>query len=1052
MLLTILRLSLDKAKFYLFFILLVFSSSIYAQEKVRVKGKVFGETENALSAVSVSITGETTATTTNASGEFDIQVPINSILKFSSVGYDVYEFKADKNYENLVVRMTLRVVKMEEVVIVGYGTIKKRDFTGASSSVSAKVISETPPTTLENALQGRMAGVNITNTSAEPGGGINIQVRGVTSLSGGNQPLYVIDGVPQYNDNTRSAAEFNGLTPTNALASLNPSDIESVEVLKDASSASIYGSRGANGVIMITTKKGRAGKGTVAFNYYTLIAERPKIIPLANAKEFATHMNLATTNRGGLPPYDGAYEVTTNGQDSIYFPSPSELGTGTNWQKEIFRSAITQNFQLTLSGGNDGMRYLISGNYLRDQGVVKFSKYQKGSIRANIEARLNNRLTANIYTSYATDLNDRAESTNSSAAPSGTSPGGVILKSFLASPALSTDNLAYRTYLMLLNRGAGSGLLNPLFDLSNTINQRRYNIFQTTMDLVYKFTKDISFTVRGAYNNGFSGNDMYWGYETSLGYDRGQKTNQSTWKTTTYINENFVTFNRNRGDYTLNAVAGASFQFDDARGSQLGGELLSVPSDNGLYLLPLYQNRSIPVTNYAKSFLVSAFGRVAFSYKSRYLLTLTGRSDASSKFAENKKWAYFPSIGLGWTFSEESFFGSLREKISNAKVRFSYGTSGNQAISPFQSLASLTPISYGFISGAVTGIVTNTSENKDLSWETTTQMDLGLDLGFRQNKYRVSVDVYRKKTEDLLQYKNIPAESGFATILTNFGSIQNEGIEFDFAGEMLKRKSFTWELTFNYSYNKNKVLDLGEGVDFYNASSGNADYTHRLRVGSSLGDFWGFQTAGLLTAEDITKGYPTFGGSTFEGDLKFRDVNNDNKITDEDKVKLGNAIPEHTIGFSNNFTYKNWTLNVFVTGVFGNQILNQNLIYSTYGSYFGVPSRDYINDFWTPENKDAYYPRPSASAVNNVTSDRLIQNGSYVRLKTVSLRYNFSKTPAWLSRMQLFLTSNNLYTFTKYNGYDPEVSGYGQNILTPGIDLGSYPRTRSWTIGLDIQF
>ena len=1041
-----------KQRFVLCSLLLFFNLICFAQQKITVTGSVISDSNKPLASVSVKEKGTDAGTTTGENGVYTIQVNKGAVLIFSFVGYEDQQLEVYKEGTIASIRLVSKASTLNDVIVIGYGTIKKRDFTGSSSSVDAKTIAETPSTTLENALQGRMAGVNITNTSAEPGGGINIQIRGAASLSGGNQPLYVIDGVPQYNDNTRSASEIGGFSSTNALASLNPADVESVEVLKDASSASIYGSRGANGVIMITTKKGKTGKGTISFNYYTTIAEKPKLIELATAKEFANHMNLASTNLGGQPVYDGTFKKTSNGQDSIYFPMPSELGVGTNWQSEILRSSVTRNFQLGLSGGNDAVKYLVSGNYLRDQGIVRYSKYQKASFRTNLEAKLNNKISTFVNISYATDLNDRAESSNESTTPGGLSPSGAILKSFLASPALGTDNLAYRTYLQLADRGAASGLINPVFDLANTINQRKFNIFQTTLDLVYKFNNNLNFTVRGAYNNTSSTNDMYWGYKTELGYDRGQKTFQSTWRTASYINENFFTFNKNTKDFTLNIVVGSSVQTENARGTELGGELLSVPSDNGLYLLPLYQNRSIPVTNYSKSFLVSGFGRASFSYLNRYLLTLTGRGDASSKFAENKKWAYFPSVGLGWTFTDEKFFAPLQKTISNGKLRFSLGTSGNQAISPYQSLAALSPLSYGFISGAVTGIVTNTSENKNLTWETTKQIDLGLDLGFLQNRLKFTVDIYKKTTRDLLQYTSIPSQSGYTTILSNFGSIENKGIEFELGGNVMKKKSFTWDIAVNYSINRNEVIDLGPGVTFYNAGSGQADYTHRLNVGSSLGEFWGFKTNGLLTAKDIADGTPTLGGSTKEGDLKFVDINNDGKITDDDKAGLGNAFPKFTFGVSNNFGYKNWSLNVFVMGVSGNKILNQNLLYSTYGSYFGVPSKKYISDYWTPDNKDAFYPRPSSGAVNNVTSDRLIEDGSFVRIKTVSLRYNFSKIPKWANKLQLYITANNLHTFTNYGGYDPEVSGYGQNVLTPGIDIGSYPRTRMWTIGVDVQF
>jgi TonB-linked SusC/RagA family outer membrane protein len=1020
---------------------------------VDIKGKVSDDKGAPIPGASVTIKGTQKGTTTDEQGRWSLAgVNKEATLVFTMVGYKTLE-AAVRGRSEVNVQMEINAQALGDVtVMVGYGTLRKRDVTGSSSGVSAKTISETPATTLENALQGRMAGVNITNTSAEPGGGINIQVRGATSISGSNQPLYVIDGVPQYNDNSRSASEINGFSPTNTMATLNPSDVESVEVLKDASSASIYGSRGANGVILITTKKGRMGKSSIDFGYYTALAESPKRIPLATAGQYAGFINLTNTNNGVAPYFDGTWKVTNNKQDSVYFGKPEEQGAGTDWQKEIFRNAMTQNFQMTMRGGNESVRYLISGNYLSDQGVVRYSSYKKGSIRANIDAKLNERLSATLNLNMASDVNDRAESSNLSTTPGGFSPSGVIQKAFLASPAVPADAQYYPVYLLLSDRGSSSGLINPLFDLAHTINKRASFFGQASMDLVYRFSGNFNFTVRGAYNNIASNNDMYWGLQTELGYDRGQKAFRSTWNTKSYINENFLTFNKNTSQYNLNVVVGTTVQKELSQGGTLGGELLPIPSDNGLYLIPLYKNISIPTTSEVSSLLLSGFGRMSFSYKNRYLLTLSGRGDGSSKFAENKKWAFFPSVGLGWNFSEENFMKGVQETLTSGKIRASYGTSGNQAISAYQSLSSLAPVSYGAYGGAVTGVVTNTSENKNLTWETTKQLDLGLDLTFAQNKFRVSFDLYRKTTDNLLQAKTVPSESGYSTILSNFGSIRNQGVELELGARLMQHKDFTWNADLNISANRNKILDLGEGVDFYNAASGQADYTHRLTVGGALGEFWGYRTEGLLTARDISDGYPGLGGSTHEGDLKFADVHKDGIINDADKMALGNAFPTFTLGLSNNFTYGSWSVNLLVTGTLGYKILNQNLLYSTYGSYFGVPTQKYLHNYWTPDNKNAYYPRPSAGAVNNVTSDRLIENGTNVRIKNLSLRYSFAKLPRWSTKAQVYLTASNLYTFTKYDGYDPEVSGYGQNILTPGIDIGSYPRTRIWTVGLDLGF
>jgi len=1036
----------DKKRLILFNFIFLFSSVILAQNTI--SGTVMGN-GFPLPGVTIVVKGTKIGAVSDFDGKFTIKANSDAILVASSLGYKTAE-EPINGRQNVNITLEEDAEQLSEIVVVGYGTIKKRDFTGSTSKVGSKNIAEFPNTNLESALQGRMAGVNITSASSEPGGVNSIQIRGATSLSGGNQPLYVIDGIPQFNDASRSAAEVNGFSPTNALASLNPNDIESVEVLKDASSAAIYGSRAANGVILITTKTGKVGEGKITFNMFTTFGETPKFIPLANAKEFATHINLASSNLGGEIFYNGEVKFTVDGLDNIIFDKPEDLGEGTNWQKEIYRPAISNNYQLTLSGGSNALQYLVSANYLEDEGVVRFSKYKKGSFRVNLNADINNKFSISVNSSYAADINDRAESTNLSTTPGGLSPSGSILKALIASPALTADNQLYKVFLRLPDRGPASGLFNPLFDLENTINQRKYNIFQVSTDLKYKFNDNLNFTIRAGYNGTSSTNQSYWNNLTAVGFDSNQRTYQSDWVTNSYISENFFTYNKNLNDFNINVVLGNTFQKENGLGTEISAENLSIPSENGLFLLSLYKNVAIPNRNFVESTLISGFTRGSFSYKSKYLLTLTARADASSKFAENNKWAYFPSVGLGWTFSDETFFEGIRNTISNGKLRFSYGNSGNQAIGPFQSLSTLSSISYGFYNGAALGVVTNTSENKDLTWETTTQIDYGIDLAFFRNKFNLTVDLYEKTTKDLLQRKNIPSESGFNSIMANFGSISNRGLEIALSGNILKNKDFSWDFSANYARNRNEILDLGEGIEFYNAGSGQADYTHRLRVGGALGDFWGFETDGLLSEDDITNGSPTLGGSLFEGDLKFKDTNNDGLITDEDKVNLGNAFPEFTIGISNNFRYKNWTLNSLLVGNYGVEVLNQNLLYSTYGSFFGVPSKNYINDFWTPENKDAYYPRPSSGAVNNVTSDRLIEDASFLRIKTVSLIYNLALKNK--TDIKFNLTGHNLYTFTTYSGYDPEVSGYGQNILTPGIDVGSYPRTRLWTFGVEFQF
>jgi TonB-dependent starch-binding outer membrane protein SusC len=982
------------------------------------------------------------------------------VFTASCIGFETQTLKGFALKAGITLTLAIRMEKssgptLNDIVVVGYGSMRKKDMTGSSSRIDEQQLKETPPTTIEDAMQGKAAGLTVTNTSAEPGGGISLQVRGVTSLSGTNQPLYVIDGIPLYNDNSRAAPEFASNVSPNALASLNPSDIVSIEVLKDASATAIYGSRGANGVIMITTKRGRPGKAVIQLDQYTTAAMRPKLIKLATAKEYAGFINEMAGNDGLPNPYNGKYLVAPGGQDSIYFATPDQLGTGTNWQQEITRpAAVTENYQLSASGGNEFIRYLLSGNYLNDQGIVRYSSYKKGSFRSNFDIKINNRLNAKFDFNAVTDQNNRAENSNGFVLTGGAERSGVILKSFVASPALSTDNQASR----ISNQFSSvtplyTSMLNPLYDLANTINQRTTKNFFATLELDYKLAEGLTLTARGMSVTNTTNIDEFWNNNTQLGYSRGQMTYQVNYANNTYINEDYLTYMRSSSKYSLNIVAGGSWQKSTTRYTALEEENLPVPVSNGLYLTPLYGIITPPFTYRADQTLLSGYGRGVFSYLGKYMLTVTARTDGSSNFAVNKKWAFFPAAGIGWNFTEEKFLSGLRSVLSNGKLRVSYGTSGNQAIAAFQSLATLSPLSFGFVNGVATGVITNTPGNSNLTWETTKQADLGLELGFFQDKYKLTFDVYRKRTDNLLQTKTIPGESGYSSIVANFGSIRNEGIELELSTAPVATKHFNWNLGFNMSINRNKILDLGPGVSYYNFTSGGADYTHRLTVGGRLGDFWGYKTDGLLSQDDIQKGYPTLVGAAAKaGMVKMVDENHSGTLNDSDKVFLGNALPKITLGLDNTFTLGNWTLNIFVYAPLGQKVLNQNLLYSTYGSPVGVPSEAYIKDHYTAAHPNAHYPIPSNYGPNFQTTDRLVEDASFLRFKTITLAYTFNTPAKWLSKLRIYATGNNLITITQYSGYDPEVSSYGQNILLPGIDIGSYPRTRMYTFGINATF
>ena len=1028
-------------------------------QEFKLTGTVLDADGIPLPGASIIEKGTTNGTYTDFDGNFSLTVSNeNASLVFSFIGFTTFEQSID-GQSTINITLQEDAESLDEVVVIGYGTVKKSDLTGSVSTLKGEVMEMTPIVTMEQAMQGRLAGVNVSSASGAPGAGMNITIRGASSISGGNQPLYVIDGMPFFNNSDAGAGDFESTdasTNLNPMASMNPNDIESIEVLKDASSTAIYGSRGANGVIMITTKRGKSGKGKIDIDFKSSYSLLPETIPLVNAQQYALISNEYNAYNELPIIYDGQVRPSNNGGTDAYFPTPEEIpgliGDGTNWQEEIMRNAISNDLNVRFSGGTKDLRYNISTGLLDTEGLLKNTDFQRYTLRANLNAKLNE-VVSIVWNVNGASVSSNRSSTNTVRFDGGGAErSGTIVKAFMASPVMGVEETWYNEDL---DANESFGSFNPLVDLTDQYYFKNRFSVSSNLSLNFQLSESLLLVTRGGIRYVDDNQNRYWNPNTSQGFRYNGKSlyNSSTLKNV--VNENFLKYTKKiNKHHNLNVLAGMSVEKKSIEKHRYGFIDYSIAFENGLYYdnFATGQDPVMPITRKTEANLVSGYGRINYNYKNRYYLTATGRGDGSSVFAENNKWAFFPSFGAGWSFQKEDFMANLNW-LSNGKLRASYGLSGNQAIAPYQSLPSLGSVTYSSIDGRTLGVLPIQPGNIDLKWETTTQYDLGIDLGFFKNRYKLTFDYYNKTTDDLLLNLPVLSESGFGSFLSNFGKINNEGFEVEMTLIPISKPDLRWSIDLNWSTNDAELRELTNFgvIDYTTNIGGGQKPTHRLEEGGKIGNFFGLLTDGLLTQEDLANGHPTYNSADAEGELKFVDLNEDGIISNDDGTIIGNAYPDFLFGINNSFTYKNFTLSFLVRGAMGQDVLNMMLLKTTYGTGLrGVPSVDYYNNRWTPENTDAYYPRVSGNGV--AISDRLIEDGGYVRLQNVTLNYNIPKKISGFTNAQVYASGYNLYTWHNYSGYDPEVSSYGQNLLRGGIDRGSYPRSTTFTLGVKLGF
>ncbi|MGF7216017.1 TonB-linked SusC/RagA family outer membrane protein [Spirosoma lacussanchae] len=981
-----------------------------------VNGQVTGPDGIALPGVNVVVKGTQQGTTTNADGRYSLSVPgPNSTLAFSYIGYQPQDVPIG-NRSSIDVILQTDDRSLSEVVVVGYGTQRKIETTGSIASVKSADLVQTPVSNVAQGLQARVSGVQISQNSGAPGGNISVRIRGTNSINGTSEPLYIVDGIQISNG--------GGITDVSPLSTINPSDIESVEVLKDASATAIYGSRAANGVVLITTKRGRAGVTRVTYDGYYGTQQVAKTLPVLNAAEFAQLEN----------------EVFKNN----FYPNPGSLGEGVNWQNLVFQSAPIQNHQLSINGGSEKTQLAVSGNYFSQDGIVINSGFRRYSMRVNLDHRISERVKmgASILGSYSQSKNVPYGATS-------LGDGDVVTSSILGAAVGAPPTLrAYRDDGSIFPFGEqGNGqyreVANPLglASITNQIGIRRtlanfYGEASLIKGLTYRasFNVDLQSSLRDTYSprSIISRNDL------NDNSGSGSKVNANS---TVLLHESILT-------YVATLASQHSLKFTGVFATQNNLSNSNTINATGFpndatrnEALQLALARTVS-SGRSKERLDSYLGRVNYGYKDKYFVDLTARADGSSKFGANHKYGFFPAVSAAWRLIEEPFLKNV-SWLTDLKLRASWGITGNAGgINPYQSLATVASSGsdYQFNHVYLTGINPSGIANPDLRWEKSAQTNIGLDVSLFNNRLSLVVDVYDKNTRDLLYIKTLPLSSGYGSITGNFAGLQNRGVEVATNARILQG-ALRWDVSANATVNRNKILDLDGGTTrerFVTTYS-------ILGVGQPLGLFKTYVFDGInQTGETILPGYDgRLGGH------KVKDLNGDGTITAADQTITGNPNPSFIFGFSTNLAYRNFDLGAFLSGTQGNDIFNQ----ARFAFETPLGQRNLLKGVanrWSPTNPNNEFAS-AAQGSRLPVSDRFVEDGSYIRCKNITLGYTLPRVKG-IERIRIYGSANNLFTLTSYTGFDPEVNTYAGSNTVIGVDNLVYPPARSFLGGLQVTF
>ena len=1066
-----------KGKLFSCLVLMFLSISMMAQ-KVPVSGTVSDQTGPVIGA-SVIEKGTTNGTMTDNDGHFTLTVSKGAVIEISSIGYKTQEITVGAQ-TNFTVTLSEDNEFLDEVVVVGYGSMKKSDLAGASVSMKESDLKGSIISSLDQSLQGRAAGVTAVTTSGAPGSSSSIRVRGQATINANAEPLYVIDGViVQGGGNT--GADFglgdalgNGKVSTiSPLSTINPADIVSMEILKDASATAIYGAQGANGVVLITTKHGKSGEAKFSYDGMVAMSRQAVRLNMMNLREYAQYYN-EMIEEGDI------YETNP------YYATPSLLGKGTNWQDEIFRTAWQHQHQLSAQGGSDKVQYYVSGSYMDQQGTIIGSNFNRFSVRTNLDAQLKKWLKLGVNATYAI-TNDNLKLADSNQ--------GLIYYSLTTIPDIPVYDVN-GNYSSTIREGYTSPNPVALAMMDEILLKRKKlsgNIYAELTPI-----KHITWRTELGFDMGESDANRYKPMIDLGGWVRSQNS-ISYQKNSNYFWQlkNYLTYANQWGKHSVTAMVGQECW--ESRWNYLSGSNTDLPSDE-VHNVALATGTPSISSGFGSSSMASFFTRETYNYGDRYLGTYTYRYDGSSNFGPKNRWAGFHSVALAWRFSNEKFFEPVKKVIDNGKLRLGWGQTGNSSIGSYAWGAAITRMPSALGMGFRPSNIPNTS----IRWESQEQYNVGLDLGFFNGRLNLTVDAYYKRSDDMLMSMQLPSYMGtqgngsskLQAPKGNYGSIENKGLEITLDAHPVQLKNFSWDSNFQISFNKNKLLSLSDTENATLVGYGQwGDVVCVSEIGKPLYNFYGYKVEGVYKdLDDIQNSakpakYPSDGvfsrGNTvWVGDIKYKDVDENGIIDERDRTDLGSPLPKFTFGWTNTFRYRNLDLSIFLNGSYGYKVMNYNSLTLTHmnstwtNQLQSVVSKrarlepidptivyadgskwfDHIDNVRV-KNPGTKIPHTSINDPNDNDriSDRYVEDGSFLRIKNITLGYTFPKAllnKAKIENLRVYVNIQNLYTFTKYTGYDPEVGASTQDSsgLTYGLDNGRYPSPAMYSFGLNITF
>lgn len=1051
-------------------------SSVAMLAQTRITGTVVDATDNEpLIGALVKVEGsKDVGTIVDIDGNFSISVPnTKAKLVVSIIGYTT-KTVALNGRTKIDIKLETDDKSLDEVVVVGYGTMKKSDLSGALSSLKGQDLMKGGATDLAHGMQGKIAGVSVQQSDGAPGGGMSIVVRGTNSFSTSSQPLYIVDGVPFETGSTPSNGATTNEQSSNPLSFINPHDIENIEVLKDASATAIYGSRGANGVVLITTKKGKAGKPKVEFNATWGISHIAKKLDMLDPYTYATYINEQEINdrtyNGKISntlPYPGTwgYQAYTDGHvnynSGTYTGSPEdyinggwfydEYGNATqlctaDWQDEIFQTALQQDYNISVSGGDDRGHYSFSGNYVDQDGTIKNSGYKRYSLRANISRKINDWLEVGTNQSFTNSTTNFANTLSYNT--------GVV-RSALLFPVTYGPNMD-TTQADDLNWLAANpaAYVNSAKDELKGINYFSSSYIQINFLKNFTFRQNLGLSYNDQHRNSYYDRHTQEGKAPTNG--KASKA-QNTWQGITA--ESILTFDKTFKQHHFNVMG--AFTIEQGKWDNNSATVTNFPDD---YTQDLDMKRALDKASLSSETgeqrLASFLGRVNYTFKDRYLVTASFRTDGSSKFADANKWATFLSGALAWRASEEKFIKDLNI-FSNLKFRVSYGETGNQGIGSYRIYSQLQSANYPFggsMQSGASDVTWRGPVDADIKWETTAQWNAGIDFGWLQNRLTFTIDYYHKKTKDLLQEILIPASTGFSSLLTNTGNVTNEGLELTLGATPIQNKDWHWDINANIAFNKNTIGGL-EGDQFASTLWYGAGNVFIQRNGCPIGAIYGYVEDGFYDNIQEVRADPQYTNASDAvalakvGEIKYRDLDGNGTITENDRTIIGDTNPDFTFGITNNISWKDLTLSFMFQGSVGNDIFNGNLMDVTLGNIGNLP-RDAYNSRWTADNyENAKWPKATGGYSRSYRlSDRYVEDGSYLKLKNISLSYRWNRPFKSVDQILFTVGATNLFTITDYSWYDPDVNAFGSDGSRRGVDIYSYPSSRTFTFGLNVVF